>query len=110
MDWAGAAKGDQRKLARVMAALDRDDAKGLGHIAVDDLDDRRGSFGHSQSKRIGHPLADRRLRCREIDRERAAQQGFAIEVAEHDIGIGDRRLAATESVRSRTWSGASAAR
>jgi hypothetical protein len=105
-----AAKGNQREFARIVTALDRDDAKCLGHIAVDDLDDRGGGFGDPQPERIGHAFADRRLRCRKIDRERAAQQGFAIEVAEHYVSVADRRVVPTESVSHRTRGGAGAAR
>ena len=59
---AGAAESDQRELARVVAALERDDAQCLGHIAVDDLDDRGGRVGQADSERVADPLADRRLR------------------------------------------------
>ena len=37
----GAAERDEREVARVVAALDRDDAKRTQHLGVDDRDDRR---------------------------------------------------------------------
>ena len=84
----GAAERDQRELARIMAALDRDDAQRLGHAGVDDLDDaaRRppatdSPSGAATSRSIAS-LAPRR-----VDRQRAAEQRLAVEPAEHDIGV-----------------------
>src|SRR5262249_9564479 len=84
-----------------MAALDRNDAQRLGHIAVDDFDDCRSRLGHPQPERIRHPLANRCLRCRVIDCKGTSQYGLAIEVTEHDIGVADRRLRATFAVSRR---------
>ena len=39
---AGAAERDERELARVVAALERDDPHGVGHVRVGDGDDRLG--------------------------------------------------------------------
>ena len=101
MHGASAAEGDERELAGIVAALDRDDAQRLGHVAVDDFDDLGGRFGHSQSEQVCHSLADRRLGCREIDLERAAQQRLAIEVAQHDVGVADRGLPSAFAIGGR---------
>ena len=42
MQRPGAAEGDEREVARVVTALDRDDAQRAQHLGVDDVDDRRG--------------------------------------------------------------------
>ena len=39
---SGAAEGDEREVARVVAALDRDEAQGAQQLGVDHLDDRLG--------------------------------------------------------------------
>src|SRR5439155_10533994 len=39
MDRARTAEGDEREVARIVAALDRDDSEGSKHLRIDDLDD-----------------------------------------------------------------------
>ena len=44
---AGAAEGDQREAARIVAAADGDRADGARHRVVDDLDDAGGGLLHA---------------------------------------------------------------
>ena len=47
--------------------------------------------------------------CRRVHRQIAAEQGFRVEVSEHQVGVGDRRLVAAEPVAHRPRVGAGAA-
>ena len=46
-------RGDERELARVVAALDRDQPQRTGHIFVNDLEDPLGRFHGSEAHRVG---------------------------------------------------------
>ena len=59
---AGAAERDQREVARVIAAADRDQADGVGHVGVGDLDHRARRVEQLEPERLGHAVADRRPR------------------------------------------------
>ena len=64
----GAAVGDERELARVVAALDGDDAQRAGHVLVHDREDPLGgrprrSRGPSRRRSSAPPLARRRRRA-----------------------------------------------
>ena len=55
---AGAAVGDEREVARVVAALDRDRADAAGHAVVGHAHDRRARLLHARA-RAGRPRAAR---------------------------------------------------
>ena len=100
----GAAEGDQRELARVVAALHGDDAQRARHVLVDDPQDAVGGLLQRQPHRVGDLLhgAARRL---DVERHLAADQ-VRREVAEDDVGVGDGRLLAALAVRGRAGLGA----
>ncbi len=106
----GAAERDQREISRVVAALDRDDAQGFGHVAVDDLDDLGGSLGNLKAERRCDIAGDRGFGGGCVDRQIAAQQRFAVEIAEHDVGVADGRMRAAAPIGGGAGEGAGAVR
>ena len=60
MERAGPSVGGERKLSRVVATLDRDDAQRAGHVLVDDLDNSLGGrFDRVEAHRVGDLLHGR---------------------------------------------------
>ena len=93
--------GNERKLARVVASLDGDDAQRTGHVLVDDGEDALGSvFDRRQAHRVGNRL-HRRPRGLRVELHLAAEQPRR-EVADDDVRVGDGRLDAALSVRGGT--------
>ena len=82
-----AAEGDEREVARIVAALDRDDAQRAQHLGVHDRDDRR---------RVD--LAERTLRRLAIELEAARQ--LLGQPAEQEVRVRDGRARAAPA-RSR---------
>ena len=95
------AEGDQRAAARIMAALDRDDAQGGGHVGVHDLDHARRRLGRAHPERRADLLAQRPLRRRRVDRQVAAEQRLPVEIAQHDVGVADGGLGAAAAIADR---------
>ncbi len=102
MHRAGAAERNEGEFPRIMPAFDRNDAQRLRHIAVDDFDDARGGLCHRQAQRLGNRNVDRAFRCGNVDRQVAAQQSLAIEIAQYHIRIGHSRRGAAGTVRRGT--------
>ncbi len=70
----GAAVGDEREVARVVATLDGDDAERAGHVLVDDREDALGRrLGRLEAHRVGDRL-HRRARGVDVERHLAAEQ------------------------------------
>ena len=95
----GAAEGDQREVARIEALLHRDQPERTEHVLVDDVDDagRSPLEIETQSRGDGLHSVDGGI---DIELHLAADQ-LARQVAEHDVGIGDRRLVAAHPVGRR---------
>ena len=75
MQRTGAAEGDQREVARIVALLDRHEPQRAEHVLVDDVDDALGRvFDETDAERVGdllHRLV-RRARGRASCRRRAS--------------------------------------
>ena len=96
MQRAGAAERDEGEVARVVPALDRDDAQRTQHLRVHDRDDRA---------RVDRRRARaRRRRGRARRRRRAAPAARP----SSEVGVGDRRLRAAAPVARRARVGAGA--
>ena len=91
MQRAAAAERHQRKIARILAALDRHGANGARHIDVRHLTDAVRRVFDAQPQRPGDMLLHRARRQRRIDRKRSAGERMAVEKAEHHIGVRHRR-------------------
>ncbi len=104
----GAAKGQKREIARIVAARQRHHTDGARHPIIGDPQDRRSSSLGIETKRAADRL-DEPL-SHDVERHLVdhRQQGVVIEPAEHEIGVGDRRLrpAAPETDRTRRRPGA----
>jgi hypothetical protein len=86
----GAAERDQRVLARVVAAFDRDSADGPLHAGVDDADDvlrRRLDAAAQLARQHLHGAAG----SGDVEAHFAAEERFRHEAAEQKVGVGDRR-------------------
>ena len=94
------AKGGEHKIARIVAALDRNNFESLGHSMVDNIDDGGGGRAGIDTKGLGEPGMNRRCCCCVIDRKVTAEQRLLIEVAEQEVAIGDGRLGAAPRVAS----------
>ena len=94
---AGAAVGHEHEVARVEAAADDLVLQRRRHLRVGDLDDAERRVGDREAERLGDLLADRLL-GEVAARLEAAALAFGAEgrlggdVAEDQVGVGDRRL------------------
>ena len=92
----GAAERDEREVARIVAALDRDDAQRAQHLRVDDLDDGRG-------------VERRRARARRPrGRARRPPASRVRQAAEQEVRVGHGRLRPAAAVAGRARVGARA--
>ena len=106
-----AAEADEHEVARVVAALHRDQVQRVHHRGVRDLDDavRRlddvdRPSGFAQRSSIA------RARALDVEADLAAEEVVGVEPAEHDVGVGHGRLGAAAPVADRPGIGARALR
>ena len=91
MERAGAAEGDERELARVVALLDRARANRPGHVRVGDREDPLGGLEQAEPELVGEPLHDRNGGVA-VERHPPAEEPPGVEPAEHEVRVADRRL------------------
>ena len=98
---AGAAEGDQRVVARVVALFDRHQPQRPDHVLVDDVVDalRRVLERLAERRR---DLADCFRRERAVELEVAAEALHRRQVAEHDVRVRHRRFRAAAAVGRRS--------
>ena len=94
MGRAAAAEGDQRESARVEAALDRDRPNRARHVGIDHRAHAERRVRHREPERARQRAPDRLFSERRIEGQRAAGKRGRIEIAQHQVGIGHRRLLA----------------
>src|SRR5206468_4124279 len=109
VDGPGAAGAEERRVARVAAALRDVHAGGARHRFVDDVVDAPRHVDERELDPAGEP-GDRRAGRRDVDRDRPAREVRRVQVAEQQVGIGDGRLRAAEAVADRTGQRAGAPR
>ena len=97
----GAAGGDERQLARVVPALDRDVLRAGGHVEVDHLGHRRGRLDRAEAERPRDAALDGLAGPLERELHPAAEEVVGVDVAEHEVGVGARRLARRRGRRPR---------
>ena len=110
VDGPGAAERQQREGREVDAALGREHKHFVGHAHVDDFAHARGGFHHAHAKRFGDLVVDGGARRGGVEFLRAAQEIIGIEIAAHDIGVGDGRVGSAASVAGGAGVGAGALR
>ena len=96
-----AAEGDEREVARIAAALDRYHARRQLHVGVDDRVDAPRRVLERQAERARDSRLNRARRGARMELERAAGEILGIDVAQHHVGVGDRRLHAAAPVADR---------
>ncbi len=97
VDAAAAAEGDQAEVARIDAALDGDELDRLGHLRDQDAKDPEGGLHLAETGAPAQRLQNG-VRPPGIQRHRAAGEVVRVQVAEHDRGVGRRRLLAAAAV------------
>ena len=106
---SGSAEPDHRVAPRIASLLDDVDAGRRRHALADDRVDAPRRLQSGQPERRGH-TRHRYLRRRPVEMHAAAEEEVGIEVAEQQVGVGDRRLPATETVAGGSWIGPGASR
>jgi hypothetical protein len=102
VDRARAARNDEDELARIVAALHRHDTECGRHVRVDDLVDTVGRTRDVEPERLRDVFLDRSLRSRTVELELTAVESLRVEVAKHEVGVGDGRQRAAATVARRT--------
>ena len=105
-----AAEGEERVAAQVLAALDPVHARGGRHVLVDHPVDAPGGLDDAQAHRLRHARLDRPAGRLHVEPHPAAQEEVGVEVAQEEVGVGDRRLLPARSVAGRARIGARAVR
>ena len=73
---AAAAEGDEREVARVVAAADRDELQGIDHVLVGDADHAERRVLDRHAERVGD-LLERSPRQLDVDLDLAAEEVVA---------------------------------
>ena len=108
MHGPGTAEGEQRELARIEAAGDRELADRERHLAGDDPKDPFGSLVDIEAERLRHPFADCVLGGLEVEGDLAAEHVRGAEPSEHEIRVGHGRLDTAAAVADGAGNGAGA--
>ena len=98
-----AAEGEEREAVRVFAALQRMDARGVGHVLVGDLVNAPGRLLDRHAQLVGDLLLDRPPRAVDIQLHAPAEEVGRVKIAEDQIGVGHRRLGSAAPVADRPW-------
>ena len=106
----GAAEGEEREAARIDAAAHRDEPHPLGHVGVDDAMDALAPRPAGRCRARAAIGSTARLGRGAVEPRAAAEEARRVEVAEHEIGVGDGRGGAAPTVAGRTRNGAGALR
>src|SRR5262245_29721042 len=106
MQPARAAQRQQGEETRVVASADRDEANTFRDLGVDDAVDAERRGIDAETERPGDRALDGLAGALGVEREAAASKTHGVQIAEHDRGVGHRRLAPTEPVAGRAWFGA----
>ena len=107
---AGAAEADEDEVARVVAALHRDQVERVDHRGVRDLDDAVRRLVTSRPSGFAQRSSIARARALDVEADLAAEEVVGVEPAEHDVRVGDGRLGAAAPVADRAGVGARAPR
>ena len=110
MQGAGATVRVEDEVPRIVASPDRELAEQAGHVCIDDATDPDRRLDRRQSERLGDLLVDRALRSLPVEPHPAAEEAVRIELAEHEVRIGDGHAVAPPPVADGAGMGACALR
>ena len=110
MQRARAAIDHHGEAAGVQATLGGHGLHGMRHLRHRDAQDAVGRLGRIEPQRRRDALGHLALAAREVELEFAAQEVVGIEPAEHQIGVGHRRLLAAAAIGHRAGDGTRALR
>jgi hypothetical protein len=110
MQRARAAERHHAAGAIVEAALAGVDAEGARHVLADDVMDAPGRAHEIEVERLGDAVAHRGLGGGAVERHGAAEEEAGIEVAEHEVGVRQRRPGSALAIAGGPRIGAGAAR
>jgi hypothetical protein len=105
----GAAEGQQREAPRIDAALDGHHAQRAHHLGVGHADDALGARAHLE-RELGGQALDGGVGGTGVEVDVAGQRDVGAEVAEDEVGVGDRWLDAAAPVARGPGLGARTAR
>src|SRR5262245_31862163 len=99
MQGGGATESYQRALADGNTTLDRMHARRICHVLIDDFADAdRSLFAGLAAEFVANATRQRDLSRADVDGDLAAGESVRIDLADRQIGVGDRRLAAAPPV------------
>ena len=98
------AEGNQRTGACIETALNGNPTQSPGHVGVGNLIDTKCRLLDGKVKSL-RDCPDRSQGKLRIEPNTITQQLLAIEIAQHEVGISDRRLMAAEAITGRPWVG-----
>ena len=104
VQWSTPSKSHHGEAARVVSALDRDDAQGTGHVGVDEADDAGGQVHGAQVQPLGKRGHSAHGRVA-IHRHGAAEQVRRVEPSEQQVGVRHRGIGAAACVADRAGIG-----
>ena len=95
--------GDEHmgRFIREQIAREGVDTRGLSHVIIGQLLDAVGRLLEREAERLCYPVMDHATGRVEVERHLAAEEERRVEVAEHQIRVGHRRLHAAEAVGCR---------
>jgi hypothetical protein len=100
-----AAEGDEREVARVVAAVERHQLQRVDHVVVGDADDAARRLVGTDAELLAH-RRDRLLGGRHVRNDLAAAEIVLVDAPEPEIGVCRRRLVATLAIGGRPGHGA----
>jgi len=100
----------QRERPRVDAPSGGHAADGVCHIRIDEPEDARRGIDDGDPERRRHALLERRVSTLDVEPHGPARERDRVQVAEHQVRVGDRRLLAAAPVAHRPGFGAGALR
>ena len=110
METTRAAEREQREVLGIEPLLEEREADRARHVRDSDLQNAFGCGFGRERQACRDMRRDRRACCGVVETHGAAEKELRVDAAEHDIGIGYRRLRAAAAVAGRPRLGAGALR
>ena len=110
VEGTGAAEREEDEVARIVAALQRDQADGARHLVVGHADDGGGDLVGAEAQVGADLLVEDVAHAIELRRPRHAEQPAGIQAAEQEVRVRRGRLVAAAAIADRSRLGARALR